>query len=174
MGRELRRVPPNWKHPKTVKWTLRGREEVYVPLINRSYREAVEEWIAGRALWTQGKHPDQKDRAYEDWAGDAPQRSAYLPEWPEGSATWYQVYETVSDGTPVTPPFAKRMELVEYLVKHGDFWDQQRRKEGCTEMTCNPWVREEAVAFVFSDGWAPLGRGGQMNPCTRGHAPVRV
>jgi hypothetical protein len=54
--------------------------------------------------------------------------------------TWFQVYETVSEGTPVTPPFATKEELVDYLVANGDFWDQHRGDGG--------WSRENAEAFV--------------------------
>jgi hypothetical protein len=69
--------------------------------------------------------------------------------------TWYQVYETVSEGTPVTPPFETQSELVEYLVANGDFWDQRCRKEGSSIMECAPWSRKQAEAFVYGPGWAP-------------------
>ena len=67
------------------------------------------------------------------------------------------MYETVSEGTPVTPPFATKEELVEYLIEHGDFWDQKRRKEGNTIMPCDPWTREQAETFVNDTEWAPSG-----------------
>ena len=69
--------------------------------------------------------------------------------------TWWQVYETVSEGTPVTPPFETREELVEYLVANGDFWDQKRRTEGRSSMPCEPWPRKQAESFVFGSGWSP-------------------
>jgi hypothetical protein len=71
---------------------------------------------------------------------------------------WWQVYETVSEGTPVTPPFATKEELIEYLVEHGDFWDQRNRHDyrcyvdpGCYP----PWSRKAATTFVMEDGWCP-------------------
>ena len=69
----------------------------------------------------------------------------YRPKF-EDEPTWFQVYETVSEGSPVTPPFATREELVEYLVKNGDDWDQKQRTGG--------WDRAAAEAFVRQE-WAP-------------------
>ena len=51
------------------------------------------------------------------------------------------MYETVSEGTPVTPKFATKEELVEYLVTRGTFYD-------------GPWKRKVAEAFVKEE-WAP-------------------
>ncbi len=84
-----------------------------------------------------------------------PDPEYYRPQWGEGLATWWQVYETVSEGTPVTPPFATREELVEYLVENGDFWDQARRKRGWTITDCAPWSRATAEKFVLGSGCAP-------------------
>jgi len=61
--------------------------------------------------------------------------------------TWFQAYETVSEGTPVTPPFATQEELIDYLATRGDFWDQHRGE--------GPWPRENARKFVLGSGWAP-------------------
>ena len=61
-------------------------------------------------------------------------------------ATWFQLWETVSEGTPVSPPFATKEELAEHLAKHGDDWDKSRGHGG--------WGIERARAFVDS-GWAP-------------------
>lgn len=59
---------------------------------------------------------------------------------------WWQVWETVSEGSPVTPAFATDVELVDYLVTNGDAWDQSRGDGG--------WKRENAEKFV-GVGWAP-------------------
>lgn len=163
MGRELRRVIPNWEHPKTERPNRRtGRmEECYQALHDESYGQAVSEWIEQHQLWESGKHPDQLDgsgreyRYYAQWGGDAPEVAYYRPDWKPEEMTWWQVYETVSEGTPVTPPFETREELVEYLVKNGDFWDQKCREEGNSMMPCTPWSRKNAEAFVFETEWAP-------------------
>jgi hypothetical protein len=163
MGREIRRVPPNWEHPTVKKynpWSHR-EEENFQPLYNEPYGPAMARWIEEHQLWERGEHPAQKDgsgkeyRYYAQWGGGPPDVEYYRPDWKQEEMTWWQVYETVSEGTPVTPPFATREELVEYLVANGDYWDQKRRKEGRSLMPCEPWTRKQAESFVFGAGWAP-------------------
>lgn len=161
MGREIRRVPPNWQHPKTKRrnYATDQYEECYKPLYDNTYIDALNEWIENHNEWERGTHRDfaehsDKHRYYAQWAGNPPRVDYYRPKWAEGEATWFQVYETVTEGTPVTPPFATREELVDYLVANGDLWDQQRRARG-SEMPCDPWPRKQAEAFVFGDGRAP-------------------
>lgn len=163
MGREIRKVIPNWEHPKVSKpnWRTGLMEDQYKPLYDGSYIDAITEWIEDHQQWLKGEHPDQKDGAckeykyFAEWSGNAPSVDDYMPHWEEGKATWFQVYETVSEGTPVTPPFATGEELVDYLVQNGDFWDQNRRKSGDSIMPCAPWSREGAEAFVMRGGWMP-------------------
>lgn len=64
---------------------------------------------------------------------------AIADEWqqidpPEGEG--YQLWETVTEGSPISPVFASEEEFVEYLMLH----------ENCT--------KEAAQAFIKS-GWAP-------------------
>jgi hypothetical protein len=147
MGREIRKVPAHWEHPKTTRWDYRLQKDVecYKPLYDdrdaalKSFAADIEKMGLAEAIDYHGGGPKSDD--YVDFEGKEP--------------TWWQVYETVSEGTPVTPPFATREELVEYLVENGDFWDQNRRKEGRSSMPCDPWSRENAVAFVMGSGWAP-------------------
>lgn len=79
-------------------------------------------------------------------------------EWesiePPAGEGW-QVWETVSEGSPVTPVFATAAELVEHLVAGGDAWDRKRGASG--------WSRKDAEAFVRRGG-APtmLGAGGEL------------
>lgn len=151
MGREIRRVPPNWQHPEKDYPDYRnGRmERGYQPLYDKPFAPEMEEWYAEWKSWEDGTHPDRVAHGHYtfwDWRGAPPDPHYYRPDWPEGTATWLQVYETVSEGTPVTPPFATPEELVEYLVTHGDFWDQKRGT--------GPWPRAGAESFVLR-GWAP-------------------
>lgn len=144
MGREIRKVPANWEHP------LDDTDD-FLPLYDRPYSQAIKEWIDNHLKWEAGTHPDQvagtsMTRYYAEWAGDPPQVAYYRPDWAESTATWFQVYETVSEGTPVSPPFATQEELIEYLATNGDFWDQQRGSP--------PWPRQRAEALVKA-GWAP-------------------
>lgn len=54
---------------------------------------------------------------------------------------WYQLYEEVSEGTPITPPFKTKAELVDWLATNPDFWGQN-------------WTRSQAEAMVAEE-WAP-------------------
>lgn len=73
---------------------------------------------------------------------------------PPPTGDWWQVWETVSEGSPVTPAFATRDELIDYLVINGDHWDQKRGDGG--------WSRKNAESFVAAE-WAPslIAVGGQ-------------
>ena len=144
MGREIRRVPANWEHPK-------NEAGQYQPMYDNDFDTRLAGWLAGYELWKKGEHPDQKDGAaegskYWDWEGSPPDPEYYHPKWEQ--ADWYQMYETVSEGTPVSPPFATKEELVNYLVQYGDFWDQHRGHGG--------WDRANAERFVQAE-WAPSG-----------------
>jgi len=162
MGREIRMVPPNWEHPKVTNYDwLRFREVVgYQPMYDRSFKTSMQEWYENWQAWERGERPEHcKDEnkllQFWDWDSAPPRPEYYRPDWPAGTATWYQVYETVSEGTPVTPPFATQQELIDYLVKNGDFWDQERRKNGELIMNCDPWPRQQAEKFVLSGMSAP-------------------
>lgn len=149
MGREIRMVPANWEHPKAMRhW---GRED-YQPMYDRHFSAAAAEWKAEFAKWEAGERPSYFDAAeypngleYWEWETTPPDRAYYRP-WKDEEATWFQVWETVSEGTPVTPPFETKEELVDYLATNGDFWDQKRGD--------GPWNRAAAERFVGA-GWAP-------------------
>lgn len=70
---------------------------------------------------------------------------AWEREEPPTGEGW-QVWETVSEGSPITPVFATREGLVDYLVEGGDGWDRKRGDGG--------WTRENAESFVKA-AWAP-------------------
>lgn len=151
MGREIRRVPPSWKHPENVycphlnghKWS-HGDGPCFQPLYDESYDLAAQTWIKE---FKKFKPSAKTAKYFWDWSGMPPKQEYYRPEWKKGTATWFQVYETVSEGTPVTPPFETQDELIAYLSTKGDFWDH-RRGDG-------PWTRANAEAFVKEDGWVP-------------------
>jgi hypothetical protein len=104
MGREIRRVPPTWEHPKDY----RGR---YKPLYDRPWREAMQEWLNDYSdewqTWT-----DEED------IESPPPAKYYRPVWIE-EPTAYQMYETVTEGTPVSPVFLTIDELRTWLLEQG-------------------------------------------------------
>lgn len=164
-SRELRMVPPNWAQPrKRVYDELTKRyEDRYIKTYNYPYRLAIANWIANHLAWEDNTHPNKagchnicdnlkpdKYPHYASYAYDAPRVGDFRPDWKEEEMTWYQVY-TQYFGEPVTPPFATRDELVEYLVENGDFWDQTRRREGCWLLPFKPWPRESAEWIAHGD-----------------------
>ena len=154
MGREIRMVPPNYQHPQV--WRSYGQIG-YQPMFNRGYSEAVDEYRTEFARWRISECPAKCEdpvAEFEAYYGPAP-KPEYYRTYRLEDATWYQLWETVSEGTPVTPPFATKDELVDYLVAHGDFWDQERRRKGVISVPVGPWKREEAESLVFGSGWRP-------------------
>lgn len=145
MGREIRKVPPNWDHPKDANYPDRLK-----PMYDKTYESARRTWLDGLAAWEAGKdkdretfrHDDGTPYEYWEWNGNPPDRDSYRP-WRDEDATWFQLWETVSEGTPVSPPFATKQELADHLAEHGDFWDHAG------------WGKKRAEAFVMGDGWAP-------------------
>jgi hypothetical protein len=146
MGRELAMVPPNWDHPKTLS---RNGDYSYQPMFRQKFSEAKKEWINGMLAWERGEKPEHTScEEYWEYYGNPPDKEYYAP-FTDGDpeCTWYQVWETVSEGTPVTPPFATKEELIDYLSSKGDFWDQARGD--------GPWNRQSAERFVMGSGWVP-------------------
>jgi len=152
MGREIRRVPKDWQHPMQdcphSPWnggcsiSKLNSGKCYCPIYDEDFDTALEEWVSGYELWKNGKHEDQEngyDGSYWDHYGKPPRPDLYREKWKE-EPLCYQMYETVSEGTPVSPVFETKAELVEYLVRHGDYWDQGRGDGG--------WDRKSAEGFV--------------------------
>ena len=152
MGREIRRVPPCWEHPRFTEETTSYKNNIgeYRPCYDETYEDAADEWLLELAKWEAGDNPDRYDkdlgcRYYWDYEDGVPDATSYRPVFTE-EPTWFQVYETVSEGTPVTPPFSTEAALVDYLSENGDFWDQSRGDR--------PPSRKNAQRFV-SGGYAP-------------------
>jgi hypothetical protein len=129
---ELRRVPANWEHP-------RDKEGNFVPLRDK-YEAHCEMWLAELKEWEAGCHRDraaaaeQGVRYFWDWEGPPPDSSSYIPKFDE-PATSYQIYETVSEGTPISPVFSSEAEVIEWIVKQGEsgaFAEEFVRRGGVT------------------------------------------
>ena len=126
MGREVRRVPANWKHPKKAN----GQ---YIPLLDygKPYSQVAREWDEEKAQWKKGYRLDwSKDGrvfkprtsdetgTYTKWNGPRPVPEDFMPEWPESEKTHYQMYETCSEGTPISPVMASPEELARWLADY--------------------------------------------------------
>ena len=89
-----------------------------------------------------------------DWPMGETWEGFLLPEGeekppPEGEG--WQVWETVSDGSPVSPVFATADDLIDYLVEGGDYYERQKPPHQRRTPS-----REAAENFV-SIGWVPTG-----------------
>lgn len=128
MGREMRMVPPDWQHPK-------DSSGHFIPLLKKSYEEAlarykeekakfsegiVETYEDGRFVWAPIK-PEYKDVTFEEYTGwkSEPDPDRYMPVFPPGTATYFQMYETCSEGTPISPAFSSIEELARWLADTG-------------------------------------------------------
>ena len=135
MGRDLRMVPKGWEHPRYTVYdapfsTLVGQ---YRPCHDSTLEEAQAKWDREREQWKQGVHRDQIEfadvvskfgRTYVEWAGERPtgEYDTYRPAF-ESEPNHYQIYENVTEGTPVSPIFESREELIEHLVTVGTWYD---------------------------------------------------
>ena len=117
MSREVRRVPPPdvWMHPTE---TSRFGITEYIPLCDWCYCEFLARYEADLGT------------ADEDmWDGPPSQDDpTYRPHFDPETRTWWQLYETVSEGTPLSPPFPTREALRAWLLAYGDYWEQNRAK----------------------------------------------
>lgn len=121
MSREVRMVPANWKHPKNA-------EGHFIPLLDGSFKERVAQWDEEAAQWEKGFHrsygsdnkwePKTADMTgtFADWGGDRPDEKEYMPDWPEAERTHYQMYESTSEGTPVSPVMETPEALARWLA----------------------------------------------------------
>ncbi|MFA9263082.1 MAG: hypothetical protein ACEQSB_07125 [Undibacterium sp.] len=149
MGREVRRVPADWQHPK--RWTggPRGPVERFKPLHPvEHYQSTVDEWDEECAKWKTGWRPEfcteeDRSKAYEQWAGQRPHRDDYMPNWPDEQRTHLMMYEDTSEGTPISPAFETPEELARWLTDTGAsaFGRQTGSYEG--------WLA------IARGGWAP-------------------
>lgn len=106
MGRELRKVPANWEHP-------RNEDGKYQPMFDKFYGDVKNEWMEENEKWENGthpsliEHPEYKEEypfyeMYEDYPDHRYyQHKKYTPE----ELTHIQLYETTSEGKPLSPVF---------------------------------------------------------------------
>lgn len=119
MGREIRQVPADWEHPRDS----RGH---YLALYDESYEDAAREWIDNAEAWLRGEQlkygPDPGSKydqprtltGFAEYFGHGPDPESYRSVFTSEPVS-YQVYETVSEGTPVSPVFATVDDMVGWL-----------------------------------------------------------
>jgi hypothetical protein len=108
MGREVRKVPKDWNHPK------KENSDRYQPMFDEDFESACIEWDQGYEKWK--LEPKQENCTYWEWAGGPPDREYYRPKWTGEEMTHFMMYETTSEGTPISPAFETPEELAKWLV----------------------------------------------------------
>ncbi len=132
MGREIRRVPPGWQHPKDE----RGN---YLALYDNDYESELADYQQRFADFENDVDGERTRAAkagcytLEDWGGGPPDPEYYRLAL-DDEPTHCQIYETVSEGTPTSPVFASLDEMVTWLIGEG--------------------YSEHAAKMFARDGWA--------------------
>jgi hypothetical protein len=132
MSREVRKVPADWQHPMNDET---GR---YASLSDGSELAGAQaDWDREAAAWARGEFPEYADAesrqlSYQEWNGERPDPKDYMPAWPPELATHFMMYETTSEGSPISPAFATPEELARWIVdnKASAFADQTASYEG--------------------------------------------
>lgn len=123
MGREIRRVPADWQHPKRRTFNHRGQfVESYHPMFDRPYGEAIREWIDEFEAWERGERADYakgETMPFWEWHAAPPDPAYYRPDWPEESRTHLMMYEDTSEGTPISPAFKTPEEVARWCADNG-------------------------------------------------------
>lgn len=178
MGVELRRVPADWEHP-TKPWHGRlshpeplayhrerfgeDRDRTFKPLHDESWVGAYRRWVLARAVWFAqtvvgfplallfGKALPPYRADFEVFHSGRPEYSGpYRPRWRERERTHVQLYETVSEGTPISPVLPSVRDLADWCAEQTeaglDVWVET------AGMTRAAWAR-----FFERGGWAPSG-----------------
>jgi len=108
MSRQIRRVPKDWEHPV-------NDHGFYIPMEDRTLVQGMLNWIRYDVGWYL-RHPQDLG----EWIEKCPLkwRSIYRPRFTT-PAICYQIYEEVSEGTPVSPVFETIAELRQWLLDQG-------------------------------------------------------
>ena len=131
MGREVRRVPANWQHPKDERYPDR-----YKPLYpGEDYERDKKNWEEAVA--------ERGQQGAIEWCGNPPNLDDYMPNWPEAERTHLMMYEDTSEGTPISPAFATPEELARWLA------DTRASAFGGDGASYEAWLK------VARGGWAP-------------------
>jgi hypothetical protein len=148
MGREIRKVHKTWVHPC-------DEEGNAIPLHEGPYSKALADWKEQKRQWDLGfvkdwskdelawKPKDTDCETFEEWHGEKPVAHDYMPEWEPEDLTHIQMYETCTEGTPISPPMEMPEELARWLA------DNNASAFGGQGASYEAWLS------MCKRGWAP-------------------
>ena len=148
MGREVRRVPADWSHPK-------NDDGKFTPMYGGSFAKSLAKWSEGNAKWAEGlrddhnggwkpRDADDGPMTFEEWEGARPVFEDYMPEFDSGTATHFMMYEDTTEGTPISPAFSTPEELARWLADSG------ASSFGSMTATYNQWLATCRSGFAMS------------------------
>lgn len=148
MGREVRRVPKDWQHPRYTAENAPYSSHIgrYKPLFEgRDLTAEIAEWDEAAKQWDRGfvrdytkagvawkPRGDESSETYSEYAGSRPDYADHMPNWPASERTHLMMYEDTSEGTPISPAFETPEELARWLTDNGAsaFGDMKGSYEG--------------------------------------------
>ena len=127
MGREVRRVPADWHHPRDVS----GH---YIPLNAEFTYNAAEIEEGLRDGWLSGDPPNYGCNM--------------MPHWSEAERTHYQMYEDTTEGTPISPVMATAEQLAHWLADNGAsaFGEMTASYESWLAMIAEGWAPSALIS----------------------------
>ncbi len=146
MGREVRKVPADWEHPKDK---IYG-EIRYIPMFEGGFEDASKEWAQRFIRMYNGGMTDEENEWYPEgvmeWANEEmpPDPKHYMPEFEEHTKTHFQMYEDTSEGTPISPVMKTPEELAQWLVDNN-----------ASTFGHNMTATYEQWLYICNGGWAP-------------------
>lgn len=124
MGRELRLVSKSWQHPM--------EDGLYIPMFDFDVDSVWRQWLRCYVKWVNYELSDvianepennySQSSPYEafcDYSRIPPNPKNYRPNWSLEERTCFQIYETTSDGTPISPVFETREAASQWLQENG-------------------------------------------------------
>ena len=73
--------------------------------------------------------------SFAEWSGERPVEADYMPDWEEQARTHYQMYETTSEGSPISPVMETPEKLARWLT------DNEASSFGNMTASYDAWLR---------------------------------
>lgn len=135
MSREVRKVPAGYEHPKS-------REGRFIPLYDGgSYKSKADDFME--------KAINFGLQEAIDCCGNPPNREDFMPAWDESEKTHFMMYETTTEGTPISPAFDTPEKLAKWLADTG------ASSFGSMTATYEQWLRVCNGGFAVSAVYTP-------------------
>lgn len=148
MGREVRMVSADWQHPKEDGFCSDGSPRYVALYDGAGLASDLENWDTEKEAWDRGEFPsyaseESRKLSFVEYYGERPDPANYSPAWPDAERTHYMMYETTSEGTPISPAFDTPEKLARWLADTG------ASAFGSSTASYESWLR------VCNGGFAP-------------------